>query len=245
MIIEGKNVVFEALKSGQTFNKLFVAKTNRDEATQKVIDLAKSKGIRVDFVDKFLLDKKSQTNHHQGIIADVVEFEYSDIDDILKLADERGELPFMVLLDGIKDPHNLGAIIRSCECSGVHGIIIPKNRSVAVNETVIKTSAGAIANMKIARVVNLNYTIAELKQRGIWVYGFEAGEDIMYNCNLKGPIAVVIGSEGEGISELTKKKCDGIISIPLSGRVNSLNASVACGIAVFEIVRQRNFNDKQ
>lgn len=244
MIIEGKNVVFEALSSGQTFNKLFVSKNNRDENTQKVIDLAKSKGIRVDFVDKFLLDKKSQTKNHQGIIAEVVDFEYCEIEDIFKLADLKGELPFVVILDGVKDPHNFGAIIRSCECAGVHGIIIPKNRSVAVNETVIKTSAGAISNMKIAKVTNINYTISELKNRGVWVYGFEAGEDIMYNCNLRGPIAVVIGSEGEGISELTKKKCDQIVSIPLMGSVNSLNASVACGVALFEVIRQRKFNDK-
>ena len=186
-----------------------------------------------------MLDKKTLTHHHQGVIGEVVDFEYSDIDEILKLADDRCEQPLVVILDGVKDPHNLGAIIRSAECAGAHGIIIPKNRSVAVNETVIKTSAGAISNMKIARVTNINYVISDLKQRGIWVYGFEAGKNIMYQTNLKGPIAIVIGSEGEGISELTKKRCDDIVSIPLAGRVNSLNASVACGVALFEVVRQR------
>lgn len=239
MIIEGKNVVFEALNSGQTFNKLYISKQNKDAESQKIINLAKQNNIRIDFVDKFLLDKKTLTHHHQGVIGEVVDFEYSDIEEILKLADDRCEQPLVVILDGVKDPHNLGAIIRSAECAGAHGIIIPKNRSVAVNETVIKTSAGAISNMKIARVTNINYVISDLKQRGIWVYGFEAGKNIMYQTNLKGPIAIVIGSEGEGISELTKKRCDDIVSIPLAGRVNSLNASVACGVALFEVVRQR------
>lgn len=241
MIIEGKNVVFEALSSGQTFNKLFISKQNKDAESQKIIDLAKQKNIRIDFVDKFLLDKKTLTHHHQGVIAEVVDFEYSDIDDILKRADERCEQPLIVILDGVKDPHNLGAIIRSAECAGAHGIVIPKNRSVSVNETVIKTSAGAISNMLIARVTNINYLISDLKQRGLWIYGFEAGKNTMYQTNLKGPIAIVVGSEGEGISELTKKKCDDIVSIPLAGSVNSLNASVACGIALFEVVRQRKF----
>ena len=241
MIIEGKNVVFEALSSGQTFNKLFISKQNKDAESQKIINLAKEKNIRIDFVDKFLLDKKTLTHHHQGVIAEVVDFCYSDIDEILELADKRCEQPLIVILDGVKDPHNLGAIIRSAECAGAHGIVIPKNRSVSVNETVIKTSAGAISNMKIARVTNINYLISDLKQRGLWVYGFEAGKNTMYQTNLKGPIAIVIGSEGEGISELTKKKCDDIVSIPLAGSVNSLNASVACGIALFEVVRQRKF----
>ena len=241
MIIEGKNVVYEALNSGQTFNKLYIAKQNKDAESQKIINLAKEKNIRIDFVDKFLLDKKTLTHHHQGVIAEVVDFEYSDLDEILHLADVRCEQPLIVILDGVKDPHNLGAIIRSAECAGAHGIIIPKNRSVAVNETVIKTSAGAISNMKIARVTNINYLISDLKQRGLWVYGFEAGKNTMYQTNLKGPIAIVIGSEGEGISELTKKRCDDIVSIPLAGQVNSLNASVACGIALFEVVRQRKF----
>lgn len=239
MIIEGKNVVFEALNSGQTFNKLYISKQNKDAESQKIINLAKQNNIRIDFVDKFLLDKKTLTHHHQGVIGEVVDFEYSDIEEILKLADDRCEQPLVVILDGVKDPHNLGAIIRSAECAGAHGIIIPKNRSAAVNETVIKTSAGAISSMKIARVTNINYVISDLKQRGIWVYGFEAGKNIMYQTNLKGPIAIVIGSEGEGISELTKKRCDDIVSIPLAGQVNSLNASVACGVALFEVVRQR------
>ncbi len=186
MIIEGKNVVFEALSSGQTFNKLFISKQNKDAESQKIIDLAKQKNIRIDFVDKFLLDKKTLTHHHQGVIAEVVDFEYSDIDDILKRADERCEQPLIVILDGVKDPHNLGAIIRSAECAGAHGIVIPKNRSVSVNETVIKTSAGAISNMLIARVTNINYLISDLKQRGLWVYGFEAGKNTMYQTNLKG-----------------------------------------------------------
>lgn len=241
MIIEGKNVVFEALSSGQTFNILFISKQNKDAESQKIINLAKAKNVRIDFVDKFLLDKKTLTHHHQGVIGEVVDFCYSDIDEILELADKRCEQPLIVILDGVKDPHNFGAIIRSAECAGAHGVVIPKNRSVAVNETVIKTSAGAIANMKIARVTNINYLISDLKQRGLWVYGFEAGKNTMYQTNLKGPIAIVIGSEGEGISELTKKKCDDIVSIPLAGSVNSLNASVACGIALFEVVRQRKF----
>ncbi len=241
MIIEGKNVVYEALCSGQTLNKLYISRLNKDGETQRIIDVARERGIRIDFVDKFLLDKKSKTKHHQGVMAETVDFEYSDVDEMLKLAELRCEHPLIVILDGIEDPHNLGAIIRSAECAGAHGIIIQKNRSVAVTETAIRTSAGAIANMKIARVTNINQTIHRLKQLGLWVYGFEAGENIMYQTNLKGPIAVVIGSEGQGISDLTKKTCDEIVSIPLCGHVNSLNASVACGIALFEVVRQRKY----
>lgn len=240
MIIEGKNVVFEAINSGTTINKLFVQNKLYDDFSNKIIALAKEKGIRINFCDKIVLDKKSVLKKHQGFVAEIVDFDYCDVEDIFSLAKERGELPFVVVLDGLEDPHNFGAIIRSCECAGVHGIIVPKHRSVLVNETVIKTSAGAISNVKIARVINLNNTIADLKKDGVWVYALEAGGESIYKTNLKGPLAIVVGGEGKGVSQLTKQKCDGIISLPLEGSVNSLNASVACGIALYEALRQRN-----
>ena len=238
MYIEGKNPVLEALKSGATINKIYIQNNMQNQLSQ-IIALAKQNKIRLDFADKKVLDKKSQTNHHQGVICETTEYEYSDIYEILENANNKNEPPFVIILDGIEDPHNLGAIIRTAECAGVHGIIISKHRACAVNETVIKTSAGATANMLIARVTNINSAIDELKQNGVWVYGLELGGSDIYKTNLSGPIALVIGSEGDGISSLTKQKCDEVVTLPMYGKINSLNASVACAIATYEIKKQR------
>ncbi len=238
MLIEGKNAVREALKNNLTINKIMIDKsfaTRKDE----IINEAIKNKIKIEYLSKNILDKKSKTQKHQGFIAETVDFQYCSVEDILSYAKEKNEKPFIVLLDGIEDPHNFGAIIRSCECAGVHGIVIPKNRSVQVNETVIRTSTGAITNMLIARVTNIKDTIEQLKQNDIWVYAAETGGKEIYNQKLNGNIAIVIGSEGFGVRAIVKSHCDGIISLPLKGKINSLNASVACGIIVFEILRQR------
>lgn len=239
MLVEGKNPIRELLESGATINKLFVQNNLHDNLSNQIIQLAKERKIRIDFVNKDFLDKKSLTKRHQGFICDTVEFAYSDIHEILDYAQQKQESPFLVILDGIEDPHNLGAIIRTCECAGVHGIIIPKHRACQVNETVIRTSAGATTNMKIATVTNLNQTIETLKENGVWVYGLELGGKDIYKANLTGPIALVVGSEGFGISRLVKQNCDEIVTLQQKGKINSLNASVACGIAVYEILKQR------
>ncbi len=239
MIVEGKNAVRELINSGATINKLYVENNLRDGVSNQIIALAKSKKVRIDFVPKEVLDKKSETKRHQGFLCDTVDFVYCDVDDILKNAENKGEAPFIVILDGIEDPHNLGAIIRTCECAGVHGIIIPKHRACPINDTVIKTSAGATLNMLVACVTNLNNTIEYLKNKNVWVYGLELGGKDIYKTNLSGSIALVVGSEGFGISRLVKENCDEIITLPQKGKINSLNASVACSIAVYEILKQR------
>ena len=238
MIIEGKNSVFEALKSGLTINKLMVQNNLNDNMSNQIIKLAKEKGVRIDFVSKEVLNKKSSIRH-QGFVCDTTDFKYGEVEDILNKASQKQEDPFIVILDGIEDPHNFGAIIRTCECAGVHGIIIPEHRACAVNDTVVKTSAGATANTIIARVGNINNTIDILKKQGVWVYALETGGEEMTKTNLKGSIAIVVGSEGQGVSRLTKEKCDGIVSIKLKGAINSLNASVATAIVIYEVVRQR------
>lgn len=229
MIISGKNGVIENLRAGKTFNKILISKSVF--GFSDIVSLAKEKGIKVEFLDRSILDKKAKNN--QGIVAEIVDFVYSDLQTILN--DERG---LVVILDGIEDPHNFGAIIRSCECAGVSGIIIPKHRAVPVNDTVIKTSAGAVANVNICMVTNINNAIKELQENGFWVYGAEADGKVMYDCKLQGKTAFVIGSEGFGISKLTRQNCDEVVSIPLCGKVNSLNASVACSIVLFEYIRQ-------
>lgn len=233
MKLYGKNVVSEAIKSGATIDKLMVEKNTNSP----IIAQAREAGIKVQFVDKFLLDKESLGARHQGFIAFTTEFNYSDVDEILQVSDKN---KFIVILDGIEDPHNLGSILRVCECANVDGVIIAKNRAVCVNETVIRVSSGAAEHIKVARVVNINQTIEILKKLNIWVFGAEVGGDSIYHTDLQGDIALVIGSEGKGISRLTRELCDKMVSIPQLGQVNSLNASVACGIAVFEAVRQRS-----
>lgn len=238
MKIEGKNQVIEAIKNNVTINKIIIDKnyiTRKDD----VISLAKKGKLKIEFLPKKIMDSLSETGHHQGYIAETVDFEYCEIDDILANAEQKNQPPFVVLLDGIEDPHNLGAIIRTCECAGVDGIIIPKVRACQVNETVVRTSAGAISNMKIARVTNLKEAIDFLKEKGLWIYVSETGGSDIYSQDLTGPIGVVIGSEGNGVKPSIKNYCDGIITLPLNGSVNSLNASVATGIVVYEILRQR------
>lgn len=238
MYIEGKNAIKEALGSGVTINKIFVDK-NYQGRKDDIINLAVQKKVKFEFVPKVFLDKKSKTGHHQGYIADSVDFTYCEIEDILQKAKKLGQKPFIVLLDGIEDPHNFGAIIRSCECAGVHGIVIPKNRAVQVNETVIRTSTGAISNMLIAKVTNLKDAIAYLKENDVWVYGCEASGESIYKKKLDQAIGIVIGSEGFGVKKSILALCDGVISLPMMGKVNSLNASVACGAIIYEILRQR------
>ena len=238
MNIEGKNQVLEAIKNGTTINKLLI---DKNYATRKddIISLAKKNGIRVEFLPKKTMDSLSATLHHQGYIAQAVEFEYSSVEEILDVAKERNHDAFVVLLDGIEDPHNLGAIIRTCECAGVDGIIIPKLHACQVNETAIRTSAGAISNIKIARVTNLKEAIDTLKKNGLWIYVCETGGEDIYKQNLTGPIGIVVGSEGFGVKQSLRTYCDGIITLPLKGSVNSLNASVASAITIYEILRQR------
>ncbi|MBQ8909067.1 MAG: 23S rRNA (guanosine(2251)-2'-O)-methyltransferase RlmB [Clostridia bacterium] len=238
MFIEGKNAIRQALEGGSTINKVMVDK-NYQSRKDEIIALAAKNKVKVEFLPKIALDKHSKTGHHQGYIAETVEFEYCTIEDILNVSKDKGTNPFIVLLDGIEDPHNFGAIIRSCECAGVDGIIIAKNRACQVNETVIRTSTGAITNVKIAKVTNLKDAISMLKENDVWVFAAEAGGEQIYNRNLSIPVALVIGSEGFGVKKTVIASCDGVVSLPLMGKVNSLNASVACGICVFEVVRQR------
>jgi len=233
MIIEGKNAVLEALKSEVTVEKVLIAKDL--ENVSPVVALAKQRKIPVQFLDKAGLDRASKTGKHQGVIALTTEFVYAEIEEIIAAKSPK----LVLLLDAINDPHNLGAIIRAAECAGCNGIIIPKHRSVSVNDTVIRVSAGAAAHIKIAKATNLNDAIRLLKDEGFTVFAAETGGTDIYRTNLKGDIAIVIGSEGEGVHTLTKKLCDAVVSIPLLGKVNSLNASVAAGVVLFEAVRQR------
>jgi len=239
MIIYGKNAVKEAISSGLTINKIWVENGVKDEMGQQILNLARDKKIKLSFEPQNILFQKCHTPKHQGFVAETTDFEYCKTSDILDKATKKEELPFVLILDGIMDPHNLGAIIRTAEAGGVHGIILQKDRACAVNETVFKTSAGAISNMLISRVVNLSKEIEYLKKQGLWVFGLELGGTGIYKTNLTGPIAVVIGSEGYGLKDLVRKNCDNIITLPMKGQVNSLNASVATGIAVYEILRQR------
>ena len=241
MIIEGKNSVYEALVAGKTFNKLMAAKGLSDEHSNKIINLAREKGVSINFVDRKILDRSSESGRHQGFVAEITDFLYSEIEEVYDLAAKRGEQPFVVILDNIEDPHNLGSIIRVCECAGVHGVVIPKQRACAINATVLKTSAGACNHLPVCRVANINQIIEKLKKEGFWIYCADMDGEYVYKTNLTGPIAVVIGSEGKGVSRLTKQLCDGVVKLPMFGKVNSLNASTATSAIVYEIVRQRNF----
>lgn len=237
MKIEGKNAVREAILSKKTIEKVMIQ--NGIDA-KDILNLAKENGIKVQFAGKQVLDDLSITKKHQGIIAISTAFVYSSVDDILNLAKNKNEDAFIILLDGVEDPHNLGSVLRVAECAGVHGVIIPKDRAVGVTETVVKVSAGASERVKIAKVTNLNRTIDELKEKGVFIYAADMDGETMYRTNLTGNIGLIIGSEGFGVSSLTRKKADGIVSIPMFGKINSLNASVSAGIVVYEAVRQRN-----
>lgn len=239
-LIWGRNPVIEALNSEQrSIEKLYIAEGDRKGSIKKVIGIANDKKIRIDAVSKRELDEMADGEAHQGVIAIVSPYKYKDIDDIFSDAENKGEHPFILILDGIEDSHNFGAIIRTAECAGVHGIIITRRRSASVTPFTVKASAGATEFMNIVKVSNLTSTIEKLKDRGIWVYGGDMDGDYYYEANLTGPIALVIGSEGKGISRLVKENCDGIIKIPMNGNINSLNASVASGVLIYDIVRQR------
>lgn len=239
MYIFGRNPVKEAYRAGKTIDKLFMLKGEFDPTLNTIRTLAKEARTVVSYVDRAMLDKLSNGGNHQGVVAAVTDFSYCEVQDIINSARTKGEPLLIVLLDGITDPHNLGAIIRSAECFGAHGIVIPKHRSVSVNDTVVKVACGATEYMPIAKVTNINDVIRELKEQNIWVYATDFDGKAPKSVNLSGDIAIVIGSEGEGIHRLTKQLCDDTLTIPQYGQVNSLNASVAAGIVLYEAVRQR------
>lgn len=239
--IEGRNSVIELLESNRDINKIFIAKGEKHGSINKIIALAKEKKIVTVEIDKNKLAQMAQTSNPQGIIAIVPPYNYCEVEDILQEAKEKKEEPFILILDGIEDPHNLGSIIRTAETAGVHGVIIPKRRAASVNSTVNKASAGAVQHMKIARVNNINETIEYLKREGVWICGTDIETDkYYYNQDLTGAIAIVIGSEGFGMNRLVKQNCDFLVKIPMKGKITSLNASVSTGIVVYEALKQRN-----
>ena len=238
--LEGRNAVTEAIRAGRTIDKVFVADGDTDRGLQRLAAQAKEAGAVIVPVDRRKLDTMSFTRSHQGIIALTAAHEYATVDDILEEAAARGEAPLIIICDELTDPHNLGAIMRSAECAGAHGIIIPKRRSVGLTATVAKASAGAVEYMKVARVTNINNAINELKEKGVWVFGTAAEGSIpMYKADLTGAAAIVIGNEGEGMSQLVRKNCDVMVHIPMKGKISSLNASAAASILLYEAVRQR------
>lgn len=239
-IIEGRNAVIEAIKSDRTIEQIMIAKGDMEGSIIKLIKMAKEKKIVIKEVDRRKLDSMSETGAHQGVIAIITPFKYCEVQDILDAAAERCEKPFIIVLDELEDPHNLGSIVRTAELSGVHGIIIPKRRNVGITPTVYKSAAGAIEHMKIAKVTNINQAIDELKDNGVWVYGTDIrAEEYSYQTDFSGACALVIGNEGTGMSKLTKDKCDKLIKIPMVGTINSLNASVAAGIMMYEVMKGR------
>lgn len=239
-IIEGRNAVLEAFRSGKSVDRLFVLDGCKDGPVQSILREAKKhKDTVISFVKKERLDQLSETGKHQGVLAYAASYEYAEVEDILAKAREKGEDPFVIVLDNIEDPHNLGAIIRTANLAGAHGVIIPKHRAVGLTATVAKASAGAINYTPVAKVTNIAQTIEELKDQGLWFVCADMGGTRMYDLNLKGPIGLVIGNEGSGVGRLVKEKCDMIASIPMKGDIDSLNASVAAGVLAFEIVRQR------
>lgn len=239
-IIFGRNSVAEAIKAGRPLDSVLVVKGERSGSVPKILADAKNAGIPIKEVDRKKLDYMCGHGNHQGIIAVGAVKEYSSVDDIFALAEERGEAPFIIVCDEIEDPHNLGAIIRTAEAAGAHGVIVPKRRSASLSFAVAKTSAGAVEFMHVARVTNIPQTLDELKERGVWVYCADMDGETFYNANLKGAAALVIGSEGKGVGRLVKEKCDVVLSMPMKGKINSLNASVAAGILMYEISKQRD-----
>lgn len=237
--IEGIHAVTEALKAGKTVERIYVQEGIKKGSLQTVIKEFKKSGIRIDFLPKEKMDYISPNKKHQGIIAITAAYQYAEVEDILAAAREKKEDPFIFILDGIEDPHNLGAIIRTANVCGAHGVIIPKNRAVGLTSSVVKTSAGAIHYTPVAKVTNIARTIENLKKQGLWFVAADMGGSLMYDVNLRGAIGLVIGNEGKGISELVKKQCDFTASIPMRGNIESLNASVAAGVLSYEIVRQR------
>lgn len=239
-LLEGRNAVAEALKAGRTIDKVFLAEGAADHGLRRLASLAREAGAVVTNVDRRKLDQMSLTGAHQGIVAMAAAHDYSTLDDMLALAAERGEPPLLVLCDELTDPHNLGAVIRSAECAGAHGVIIPKRRSVALTAVVAKAAAGALEYMPVARVTNLSAAVETLQKKGLWVFGTAAGgETPLHKADLRGPSAIVIGAEGDGVSRLVAERCDFKVSIPLKGRISSLNASAAAAVLLYEAVRQR------
>lgn len=238
-VIEGRNAVIEAFRSGKTIDKLFILDGCKDGPVSTVVREAKKHDTIINYVKRERLDEMSVTGKHQGVIAYAAAYEYATVDDIIKIARDKNEDPFIFILDNIEDPHNLGAIIRTANLAGAHGVIIPKRRAVGLTSTVARTSAGAINYTPVAKVTNISNTIEELKKEGMWFACADMDGDVMYNCNLTGPLGIVIGNEGEGVSRLVKEKCDYVVKIPMKGDIDSLNASVAAGVLAFEIVRQR------
>ena len=238
-VIEGRNAVIEAFRSGKTIDKLFILDGCKDGPVSTVVREAKKHDTIINYVKRERLDEMSVTGKHQGVIAYVAAYEYVTVDDIIKIARDKNEDPFIFILDNIEDPHNLGAIIRTANLAGAHGVIIPKRRAVGLTSTVARTSAGGINYTPVAKVTNISNTIEELKKEGMWFACADMDGDVMYNCNLTGPLGIVIGNEGEGVSRLVKEKCDYVVKIPMKGDIDSLNASVAAGVLAFEIVRQR------
>lgn len=239
LTIEGRNPVIEAYRSGKTIDKIYVLDGCQDGPVRTIVREAKKHGTILRFVSRERLDQMSRTGHHQGVIASAAAYEYASVEDILARAREKKEAPFLILLDGIEDPHNLGAIIRTANIAGAHGVIIPKNRAVGLTATVAKASAGALNYTPVARVTNLSRTIDELKEEGLWFVCADMKGEAMYHADLTGPIGLIIGSEGEGVSRLIREKCDITASVPMFGDIDSLNASVAAGVLAYEIVRQR------
>ncbi|MEC0371255.1 23S rRNA (guanosine(2251)-2'-O)-methyltransferase RlmB [Paenibacillus chibensis] len=241
-IIGGKHSVIEALKSGRTINKIWIAEGAQKHLTQPIIVEAKKLGIIIQQVDKRKLDQLAPGVQHQGVVAQAAPYAYAEVEDILLAAENKGEPPFILLLDEIEDPHNLGSILRTADCTGVHGVIVPKRRSAQVTATVSKTSAGAAEYVPVARVTNLGQTIDSLKEKGIWVVGTDvsAAQGIYETNVFDGPVAIVIGNEGKGMGRLIREKCDVLIKLPMNGQINSLNASVAAGVVMYEVLRRRN-----
>lgn len=239
LTIEGRNAVLEAYRAGKTIDKLYVLKGCQDGPVNSILREARKHDTIVSFVAKERLDQMSETGKHQGVVAHAAAYEYAEVEDILKRAEEKGEPPFLILLDNIEDPHNLGAIIRTANLAGAHGVIIPKNRAVGLTATVAKASAGAINYTPVAKVTNLGQTIEELKKEGLWFVCADMEGTRMYDLDLKGPIGLVVGNEGSGVGRLVKEKCDFTAAIPMHGDIDSLNASVAAGVLAYEIVRQR------
>ncbi len=237
--IEGRNAVLEAFRAGKTIDKLYVQDGVKDGPIQSIIREAKKQDTIVNFVSRERLNQMSEEGHHQGVIAHAAAYEYAEVEDILKAAEEKGEPPFIFLLDGIEDPHNLGAIIRTANLAGAHGVIIPKRRASGLTAVVAKTSAGALNYTPVAKATNLAATIEELKEKGLWFVCADMNGELMYRLNLKGPVGLVIGGEGDGVGRLVREKCDMVASIPMKGDIDSLNASVAAGVLAYEIVRQR------
>lgn len=237
--LEGRNAVLEAFRSGKTIDKLFVLDGCKDGPVVSVLREAKKQDTIINYVSRERLDQISDTGKHQGVIAYAAAYEYAEVDDILKAAEEKGEPPFVFILDGIEDPHNLGAIIRTANLAGAHGVIIPKRRAAGLTATVAKTSAGALNYTPVAKVTNIAAAIEDLKKKGLWFVCADMGGELMYRVNLTGPIGLVIGNEGDGVGKLVKEKCDMTAAIPMNGDIDSLNASVAAGVLAYEIVRQR------